>query len=108
MIKDFEAQYGVDIHLSTFNDTDEALTKIASAASSPYDIYFPSYDQIGKMVTAKLIRPLNHDYFPNIATCGRPTRPLVRPGLALHGPLHRLHAPGSAGGPTRCPTTSPA
>ncbi len=33
----------------------------------PYDIYFPSYDQISKMVTAKLIRPINHSYFPNIA-----------------------------------------
>ena len=30
MIKDFEKKYGVDIRLSTFNDADEALTKIAS------------------------------------------------------------------------------
>src|SRR5262245_744236 len=30
MMKDFEAEWGVDIHLSTFNDADEALTKIAS------------------------------------------------------------------------------
>jgi spermidine/putrescine transport system substrate-binding protein len=52
--------------VSTFNDTDEALTKIRSAESD-FDIYFPSYDQIAKMVTAKLIRPLNHTYIPNIA-----------------------------------------
>ena len=30
MMKDFEATWGVSIHLSTFNDADEALTKIAS------------------------------------------------------------------------------
>src|SRR3954466_634676 len=30
VLKDFEAKYGVDIRLSTFNDADEALTKVAS------------------------------------------------------------------------------
>jgi spermidine/putrescine transport system substrate-binding protein len=65
VMKDFEELYDVDVSLSTFNDTDEALTKIASGAVS-YDIYFPSYDQIGKMVGADLLRPLNHDYIPNI------------------------------------------
>ncbi len=65
VLKDFEKQYDVDISVSTFNDTDEALTKIASGAVS-YDIYFPSYDQIAKLVTADLLRPLNHDYIPNI------------------------------------------
>ena len=34
-----------------------------------YDIYFPSYDQIGKLVTAKLVQPLNQDYVPNIKNC---------------------------------------
>jgi len=29
-------------------------------------MYFPSYDQISKMVGASLIRPLNHSYIPNI------------------------------------------
>ena len=65
VLKAFEKEFDVDISLSTFNDTDEALTKIASGAVS-YDIYFPSYDQIGTMVTADLLRPLNHDYIPNI------------------------------------------
>jgi spermidine/putrescine transport system substrate-binding protein len=65
VVKAFEKKYDIDVTVSTFNDTDEALTKIASGAV-PYDIYFPSYDQIGKMVLGKLIRPLNHDYIPNI------------------------------------------
>jgi spermidine/putrescine transport system substrate-binding protein len=67
-IKSFEKKYkaaNVKVQVSTFNDTDEALTKIRTG-KVPYDIYFPSYDQIAKMVTAKLIRPLNHSYIPNI------------------------------------------
>lgn len=65
LIKKFEKQYDVNVVLSTFNDTDEALTKIATG-SVGFDIYFPSYDQIGKMVTAGLLRPLTHSYIPNI------------------------------------------
>jgi spermidine/putrescine transport system substrate-binding protein len=68
VVKAFEKKYkdyNVKVSVSTFNDTDEALTKIRSGKSG-FDIYFPSYDQIAKMVTARLIRPLNHSYIPNI------------------------------------------
>jgi spermidine/putrescine transport system substrate-binding protein len=67
-IKSFEKkyqQYDVKVQVSTFNDTDEAITKIR-AGGVPYDIYFPSYDQISRLVTAKLIRPLQHSYIPGI------------------------------------------
>jgi spermidine/putrescine transport system substrate-binding protein len=68
VLKAFEKKYkayDVKVKVSTFNDTDEALTKIRSGKTA-FDLYFPSYDQIAKMVTAKLIRPLNHSYIPNI------------------------------------------
>lgn len=71
VIKAFQkkyADYNVKVSVSTFNDTDEALTKIR-AGTSHHDIYFPSYDQIAKMVTARLIRPLAHSYIPNITNC---------------------------------------
>jgi spermidine/putrescine transport system substrate-binding protein len=64
MMKDFEAQWGVDIHLSTFNDADEALTKIA-AERLGFDLYFPGYDSVGKLIQADLLRPLNPDYLGN-------------------------------------------
>ena len=67
-IKAFEkkyAQYNVNVTVSTFNDTDEAITKIRTGAV-PYDIYFPSYDQISRLVAAELVRPLNHNYLTNI------------------------------------------
>ncbi len=68
VIKNFEKEYGVTVELSTFNDTEEALSKIASG-SLEYDLYYPSYDQIGKLVAAGLARPLNQDYLPHISNC---------------------------------------
>jgi spermidine/putrescine transport system substrate-binding protein len=65
VIKSFEEQYGVEVKVSTFNDTDEMLTKIRTGAV-PYDICFPSYDQIARMVTGQLVRPLNHFYLGNL------------------------------------------
>ena len=64
-VKSFEDKYGVQVQISTFNDTDEAITKIRGGNVN-YDIYFPSYDQISRLVTGKLMRPLNHSYIPNI------------------------------------------
>ena len=49
VIKDFEKDTGVSVELSTLNDSEEALSKIASG-SLEYDLYYPSYDQIGKLV----------------------------------------------------------
>ena len=67
-IKAFEAKYkstGVKVKVTTFNDLPEALAKIKSG-QVPYDVFFPSYDFMGKLVVADLVRPLNHDYIPNI------------------------------------------
>jgi spermidine/putrescine transport system substrate-binding protein len=68
VVKSFEAKYkstGVKVVVSTFNDTNEALAKIRSGGAA-YDIYFPSYDAVGKLATTGLVRPLTHDYLPNI------------------------------------------
>ena len=53
------------MEISTFNDTDEAITKIRGGSVN-YDLYFPSYDQISRLVSGKLVQPLNHSYIPNI------------------------------------------
>ena len=59
-------EYNVKVQITTFEDTTTALGNIKTGAVQA-DIYNPSYDQIGKMVTAKLLAPLNHDYIPNIS-----------------------------------------
>jgi spermidine/putrescine transport system substrate-binding protein len=65
VLKDFEKKYDVEIRLSTFNDADEAFTKVVSKRLK-FDLYFPSYDSLGRLVQADLLRPLNHDYLPNM------------------------------------------
>jgi spermidine/putrescine transport system substrate-binding protein len=65
VIKDFEDTYGVDISVSTFNDEDEALNKLASGQLK-FDLYFPSYDSLARLVSANLLRPLTHEYITNI------------------------------------------
>ncbi len=64
-IKSFEDKYAAKVAVSTFNDTDEAITKIRGG-NVDYDIYFPSYDQISRLVNGGLVRPLNHSYIGNI------------------------------------------
>jgi spermidine/putrescine transport system substrate-binding protein len=64
-VDSFEDKFRVKVRISTFNNTDDALTKI-QAGKADYDICTPSYDQIGQMVTDGLLRPLNHSYVPNI------------------------------------------
>ncbi|MBU3750271.1 MAG: extracellular solute-binding protein [Mycobacterium sp.] len=64
-IKSFQDKYQTTVQVSTFNDTDEAITKIRGGGVD-YDVFFPSYDQIGRLVTGSLLRPLNHSYIPNI------------------------------------------
>lgn len=64
-VHSFEDKYQTKVAVSTFNDTDEAITKIRGG-NVDYDIYFPSYDQISRLVNGGLLKPLNHSYIPNI------------------------------------------
>jgi spermidine/putrescine transport system substrate-binding protein len=65
-LKEFGKKYGVDVELSTFSTMDEAISKIATGAVS-FDVFFPTTDRLGRMVLAKQLQPLNHDYVPNLA-----------------------------------------
>src|SRR3954452_17161663 len=64
-IKSFEDKYGIKIEVSTFNDGDEAITKLRSGVY--FDIYNANYTEISRLVTGGLVRPLNHSYLPNIS-----------------------------------------
>ncbi len=63
-IKGFEDKYGCKIEVSTFNDGDEAITKLRSGVD--FDIYNANYTEISRLVTGGLLRPLNHSYVGNI------------------------------------------
>ena len=66
VVKDFAAHYGCKFQISTFSDVDEALAKVRTGQVD-FDIYFPDPSLLGKLVVSKLVRPLNHDYLPNLA-----------------------------------------
>ena len=44
---------------------DEAVAKLR-AGQVAFDVLFPTYDFLGKLVQSNLLRPLNHAYVPNI------------------------------------------
>ena len=64
-VESFEKKYGVKVEISSFNSTDDALAKLEDGGVD-FDVYTPSYDQIGRLVTGGLLRPINHSYIPNI------------------------------------------
>jgi spermidine/putrescine transport system substrate-binding protein len=66
VISAFEAKYKCKVNITTFNDMDEALTKVRQG-SIPFDVWMGvGYDLISRLVTGKLVRPLNHGYIENI------------------------------------------
>lgn len=59
-------QANVTVEISTFNDINEALAKLRTGQVD-FDLFVPSYDSIGKLVSGGFLRPLNHSYIPNIS-----------------------------------------
>ncbi len=65
VVKDFSRRYGVAVNVSTFENEEEALTKLTSSAVK-FDVWFATVEYLGKAVAGKLIQPLNHAYLPNL------------------------------------------
>ena len=61
----FSKEYGVEVEYIAFSQMSEAVTKIRSGAVE-FDVFFPTIDQLGKLVAAKLLKPLNRSYLPNL------------------------------------------
>jgi spermidine/putrescine transport system substrate-binding protein len=66
VVKKFCDQYECDFEITTFNNMDEALSKIRTNQFN-FDLFFPTIDVMGKLVGAKILQPINHDYVPNLA-----------------------------------------
>jgi spermidine/putrescine transport system substrate-binding protein len=65
LMKNFGQEFNCKVELTTFGGVDEALAKIRTGQLD-FDVYFPDPSLIGKLISAKLIRPLNLDYIPNL------------------------------------------
>lgn len=62
----FESAYGTTVELTTFTTTAEAIGKLRSGKVR-FDVYVPTFDYVGRLVSAGLIQPLNRSYIPNLA-----------------------------------------
>jgi spermidine/putrescine transport system substrate-binding protein len=65
VVKTFEKAYRVAVNVTTFENEEEALTKLTSGAVK-FDVWFATVEYLGKVVAGKLIQPLNHAYLPNL------------------------------------------
>ncbi len=66
VIKNFCKKYNCNYSVTTFGTIEEALAKLASGQLK-FDVFFPTVSVLGQLVAAKMIRPLNHTYIPNMA-----------------------------------------
>lgn len=66
VVDDFGKKYHCKVEISTFNNMDEATSKIRSGQTD-FDVFFPTVDVVGKIAVTELVQPLNHSYLPNLA-----------------------------------------
>jgi spermidine/putrescine transport system substrate-binding protein len=66
VVKSFCKKYNCKYSLTTYNTMSEALAKLGSGQLQ-FDVFFPTVAVLGQLVAAKMIRPLNHTYIPNMA-----------------------------------------
>ena len=87
VISSFEQRYrdhDVHVQVASFENRDEAVARIREP-NSDLDVFFPTVDQLGDLVAARLLLPLNHDYVPNVGNLwpafGDPGAPFYDVGL---------------------------
>ena len=65
VVKQFEKDFNVSVNITTFENEEEALSKLATGQGN-FDVWFATVDYLSRSVAGKLIQPLNHSYIPNL------------------------------------------
>jgi spermidine/putrescine transport system substrate-binding protein len=65
VLNDFSEEFGVEVEYTTFYNLEEAIRKLRTADVA-YDVFFPTGENIPKLIAGKLLQPLNHSYLPNL------------------------------------------
>ncbi|HYW29558.1 MAG TPA: spermidine/putrescine ABC transporter substrate-binding protein [Gaiellales bacterium] len=65
VLKEFGKKYNVSVKVTPFDDITSGVTKLASGTIAP-DVTEMTPDLMQRVVAAKLIKPLNLDYIPNL------------------------------------------
>jgi len=65
VMKSFGEKYGVEVQLTSFQDINSGIARLANGGVHP-DVMENTPDNMARCVAAKLIKPLNLDYIPNL------------------------------------------
>jgi spermidine/putrescine transport system substrate-binding protein len=65
LLKAFGQKYGVSVKVTPYDDINSGIAKLASGTVQP-DVTEMTPDNLDRVVAAKLIKPLNLDYIPNL------------------------------------------
>jgi spermidine/putrescine transport system substrate-binding protein len=65
LLKAFGRKYGVNVKLTPYDDISTGITRLASGTVQP-DVTEMTPDNLARVVAAKLVKPLNLDYIPNL------------------------------------------
>ena len=64
VMKQFQSKYDVEIEYTDFTGMSEAINKVSNATVD-WDIFFPTIENVGKLVGGKTLQPWNKTYLPN-------------------------------------------
>ncbi len=65
VIKQFESEFGVEVEFTQFAGMAEAMNKVQNDTIR-WDLFFPTIENVGKLVAAKRVQPWNHTYMTNL------------------------------------------
>ena len=69
VVQEFCDAYDCDYEWTPFHNMETAVSHIQTGQLK-FDVLFPTYDVLGKLVNGQYLQPLNHSYIPNLeANC---------------------------------------
>jgi spermidine/putrescine transport system substrate-binding protein len=66
VVKQFEAEFGVEVEYTQFSGMAEAMNKVQNETIQ-WDLFFPTVENVAKLVAAKRVQPLNQTYMTNLS-----------------------------------------
>jgi spermidine/putrescine transport system substrate-binding protein len=82
VVAEFEEEFGVDVEITTFNNMEEGIQKVANGQVTP-DVFVPTTGYIRRLVDRDLLMPLQHELIPNMLAS-------VWPSYSDPGPYYDL------------------
>ena len=79
-VAEFEDEYGVQVDLTTFNNMEEGIQKVANGQVTP-DVFVPTPGYVRRLVQKDLLLPLQHELIPNMEAA-------VWPSFSNPGPYY--------------------